>query len=203
MSLISPDYFKGPLAIAQRGQPSVNDDIANYITRYEQEFLVAALGYDLYNDFITGIAEDNPDQKWKDLNEGVVFKNTSGWWPAFYAANINRRPLYNNNQNMQWVGFAAGADAVNKPSPLAAYVYYNYMRDLNVQNAGIGFVKAKGEGSVTGNPALRLVDRWNNMSDAITVLWQLLATKGTSVYENYSLGNLDYGFFERQNIFGI
>jgi hypothetical protein len=202
MSLINPSYFVGQLTIAQRAQPQVSDDIQSYCDRCEQEFLSAALGYDLMVDFLAGIKAPAPiDTKWAELKNGVVFKNTSGWWPAFGSGNLNRRPFYNNNQNMNWYGFAVNKAAT--PSPLAGYIYYEYMRDLNVQNTGIGFVKTKGEGSVTGNPYLKLVDRWNNMCDSINTLWMLLATRGVSVYPSYNQNNLDYNFFERQNIFGI
>lgn len=201
MSLINPSYFTGQLAIAQRGQPQVADDIQSYIDRCEQEFLSAALGYDLMVDFYAGLKLNPVPSQWLELKNGVVFKNTSGWWPAFGAGNMNMRPFYNNNQNMNWYGFAANKPGT--PSPLASYVYYEYMRDLNIQNSGIGFVKAKGEGSVTGNPYLKLVDRWNNMCDNIMTLWFFLETRGASIYSSYNQNNLDYNFFERQNIFGI
>jgi hypothetical protein len=202
MSLIDITYFQGQLSIAQRGQPQVAADIQNYIDRYETEFLTAALGYDLMTDFLNGIAEDAPAQIWLDIRDGCTFKNTSGWWPAFYAAFPTCRPLYNSNQNLKWYGFAGQANSVAQPSPEAAYIYYQYMVDLNTQNTGMGVVKAKGESAV-GMPNHKLVDRWNNMSDQIVVLWQLLATRGQSVYGNYFVGNIDYRFFERQNLFGI
>lgn len=205
-SLIDESYFQGPLYIAQRGQNSVAADIQNYIARYQDEFLTAALGFDLMTDLYNGIGESQDltdlSSPWQQLVNGDTFKNTSGWWPAFYSGSLHRTPLYNNNQNMKWFGFAAGANKFSQLSPLACYIYYQYMHDLNVQNTGMGFVKAKGE-SMIANPNFKLTDRWNDMCDSINVLWQYLATQGNAVFTSYDRGFIDYRFFERQNVFGI
>ena len=92
--LIDKSYFIGPLSIAQLGHKNVVDNLNNFINTYEPKILQAVLGYDLYEAFIAGIdvgSDENIDQRWLDLLNGVVFTGFTG---------IKKK----------WVGFAGGGN---------------------------------------------------------------------------------------------
>lgn len=78
--LIDSSYFLGPLTIAQLGQQSVIDDLNNFIDRFEPVIMEAALGYDFYQAFLEGIevsSDEQIEQRWLDLLNGVAFTNLS------------------------------------------------------------------------------------------------------------------------------
>lgn len=78
--LIDSSYFLGPLTISQLGQESVIEDLNNFINRFEPVILEAALGYDFYQTFLEGIevsSDEQIEQRWLDLLNGVAFTNLS------------------------------------------------------------------------------------------------------------------------------
>ena len=78
--LIDSSYFLGPLTIAQLGQQPVIDDLNNFIDRYEPVIMEAALGYDFYQAFLTGLevsSDEEIEPRWLDLLNGVAFINLS------------------------------------------------------------------------------------------------------------------------------
>jgi hypothetical protein len=108
MSLINTSYFVGPLTIAQLGLPAVADNLNLFINRAEPQILEAALGYDLWQDFMTGLQESVIDPKWLALRDGVTFKSVSSW-PGWYWGFtwFNRYYWLNSQRSMHWAGFAA------------------------------------------------------------------------------------------------
>lgn len=118
MSLIDKSYFTGKLTIAQLGQPAVVDNLSVFINREEPLFLQAALGYDLWLDFVNGLNAPSIDQKWLNLRDGVDFK-ADGLWPPFQWRNgwmnYNRDWFIPQNpvRTMHWVGFCGGAPIVS------------------------------------------------------------------------------------------
>lgn len=108
MSLINSSYFVGPLTIAQLGQQSVLDNLNLFINRAEPQLLEAALGYDLWQDFITGLQQPVIDPKWLALRDGVTFKSVSSWPSWFYGFTwFNRYYWLNSQRSMRWPGFAS------------------------------------------------------------------------------------------------
>jgi len=108
MSLINASYFVGPLTIAQLGQPAVADNLNLFINRAEPQILEAALGYDLWQDFMTGLQQPVIDQKWLNLRDGVTFKSISSWPGWFWGFTwFNRYYWLNSQRSMHFPGFAA------------------------------------------------------------------------------------------------
>lgn len=107
MSLINPSYFVGPLTIAQLGQPAVVNNLNLFIARAEPQILEAALGYDMYQDFITGLQQTVVDPKWLALRDGVTFKSVSSW-PGWYWGFtwFNRYYWMNSQRSIHFPGFA-------------------------------------------------------------------------------------------------
>jgi hypothetical protein len=107
MSLIDSSYFIGPLTVAQLGQQSVQNNLNLFIARAEPQFLEAALGYDLWQDFLTGLAQPVIDPRWLALLNGVQFTSVSNW-PNWYMG-FNMYNWYywlNSQRNMYFPGFA-------------------------------------------------------------------------------------------------
>jgi hypothetical protein len=122
MSLIDSSYFIGPLTVAQLGQPAVANNLQLFINRAEPQFLEAALGYDLWQDFLTGLAQPVIDPRWLALLNGVQFKSVSNW-PNWYMG-FNMYNWYywlNSQRDMYFPGFATQTSFVN-PTPLSPTV---------------------------------------------------------------------------------
>jgi hypothetical protein len=122
MSLIDTSYFIGPLTVAQLGQQSVQNNLNLFISRAEPQFLEAALGYDLWQDFLTGLAQPVIDPKWLALLNGVQFKSVSNW-PNWYMG-FNMYNWYywlNSQRDMYFPGFATQTTFVS-PTPLSPTV---------------------------------------------------------------------------------
>lgn len=119
MSLIDTSYFVGPLTIAQLGQPAVNDNLQLFINRAEPQILEAALGYDLWQDFLTGLQQPVIDPRWLALLNGVQFTSVSNW-PNWYAGFSMYNWYYwlNSQRPMFFPGFATQATFV-APSVLS------------------------------------------------------------------------------------
>lgn len=303
MSLIDPSYFIGPLTIAQLGQTAGNNSVANnlnlFINRAEPQLLEAALGYDLWQDFMTGLQAPIIDPKWLALRDGLTFKTLSSW-PGWYWGFtwFNRYYWLNSQRNVHWAGFAsptsftanttlgnqlvltAGSGAGNPVtgmnaftlnklagatywierrgvgtliagvdyslsnnnqtitlskagdvfgsneifiihfttaaqsgipsgsyvSPIAGYVYYQWVRDQISNNTGSGIVKNKTENSVSADPSWKMADAWNQMAKDVFILWQLLEAQfitDPTVYPSYDRTKIDYEFFQPINAFNI
>lgn len=306
MSLINSSYFIGPLTIAQLGQISVQDNLNLFINRAEPQLLEAALGYDLWQDFMTGLEQPVIDPKWLALRDGVTFKSVSSW-PGWYwrFTWFNRYYWMNSRRSIHFPGFAApisfttpaisvpqivliagnpagnptasvpnpvantssytwsglanatytierrgtgtmiigvdylltnnnqtitllkpgdvfgngeifilkftqsvmtGAPSSSYISPIAGYVYYNWVRDQQTMNTGAGVVKVKTENADRSNPSQRMADAWNQMALDIFKMWQYLESQwyiDPSVYPSYDRTMIDYAFFQPINIFNI
>lgn len=61
-------------------------------------------------------------------------------------------------------------------SPLAGFIYYEYMRDLATQNTGSGTVKATSENSYPVSAAQKMIDAYNMACRQMAVLASLLRT---------------------------
>lgn len=75
MSIIDATYFRAELTVANVSQPAVLDNLNSFITKYEQKFLVQLLGADFAQDFIDGIAEVEPEERYTELLD--VIRNTT------------------------------------------------------------------------------------------------------------------------------
>jgi hypothetical protein len=306
MSLINSSYFIGPLTIAQLGQPAVENNLNLFINRAEPQLLEAALGYDLWQDFNTGLQQSVIDPKWLALRDGVTFKGVSSW-PGWYWGFtwFNRYYFLNSQRSIHFPGLAApmsfttpviavpqivliagnptgnptasvpnpipntnaytwsglanatysierrgtgtmipgvdyslsnnnqiitllksgdvfgageifilkftqsimtGSPSSSYVSPIAGYVYYNWVRDQQTMNTGSGVVKAKPENADRWNPSQRMADAWAQMALDIFKMWQFLESQwylDPTIYPSYDRTTIDYAFFQPINIFNI
>jgi len=139
MSLIDASYFHSRLFLPQVNDVISRDDVRNFITRYEDEFLQKALGYELYQAFKSGIEAPTPDQKWVDIKEGKEFT----WYGYMF----------------KWTGFVNDA----KLSPIANYVYFKYMEDKASDITLVGAVVPNTDNGYRESGRFKMVDAWNEM----------------------------------------
>lgn len=123
MSLIDQSYFTGYLSIPQLGQPAVVAVLDVFIQQQEPLVLQAALGYELWEDFVNGLTQPSIDQKWLNLRDGVTFDQT-GYWPPFYWTQQTRQnPLSTwfiprtPNRRARWIGFLGGQPLGGSTNP--------------------------------------------------------------------------------------
>jgi hypothetical protein len=273
---IDKTYFVGPLTIAQLGQPAVEDDLNNFIALWEPKILEAALGYDFYQAFLEGLnvgSDEQPEQRWLDLLNGVSFANVSGTkrkWVGFAGGdNVQtvvsaQRPnltiyagitpgfaqddykysnsglatwnydlelfgagtleygvdweykagggfvlkdtSYQTAYNERWILHFTGKKTVtvdsgnqNLVSPLAGFIFYEYMVNLTTQNTGIGVVKSESENSIVYSPARKMADAYNQAVKDMLILWEFLQVKTQAtpnVYPEFDLVQIDAnGYF--------
>lgn len=175
-NVITYEYFRGPLNLPQTTNAQGQALLTQFITQYEPEFLRKALGMDLAADLITNIASLDP--KWVELRDGVAFINT-------------------RNRQDRWVGFS-NADKI---SPIANYVYYQFVKDGITATAGLGEVVPKAENADRVYPQLKLQRAWNLMADMIRTLHEWLRMDPDTYPEFTTYPGC--GLLKKQNQFGI
>ena len=140
MSIIDQSYFVGDIAL-----PNL-DEVANSfqesMDRYEEEILKSLLGYQLYKDFITGIGEATPDQKWVDLLDGGVEFTFD-----FCGETITQ----------EWNGLINS----DKVSLISYYVYYKYRYENLSTTTSINDVMGIAENATKVNDTRKMVYAWN------------------------------------------
>lgn len=180
--LINESYFEPPLDIAQLGQPDVVHKVRAFISRYEPIICAAALGYDFYQAFVAGLnvgSDETEAQRWKDLRDGVSFKNV-------------------NNQFRRFIGLA---NSTTKVSPLAGFIYYEYMKEMASQNTGAGYKKNKAENAVRADPVRKPLNAFNDAVCQMYPLWEFLQAdqaKETKVYPEFKpdeVFSYNYGLY--------
>lgn len=116
------------------------------------------------------IAITNNRQTWTLLQVGDLFAIDEVW-----IAHITKA--------------AAGSPSSgNAPSPLAAYVYYHYMRDLQTQTSGIGEVKPYAQNAMMVSANQKMVDAWNIMSRQLENLYEYLNLNNDNLYPQWNYG---------------
>lgn len=73
MSLIEASYFRSSINIPNVDRAEIAEQLDWFIKEYEQELLIKLFGLPLYNDFIAGIAQSSPLQKWIDILYGKQY----------------------------------------------------------------------------------------------------------------------------------
>jgi hypothetical protein len=134
-SIIIPSNFYGDLTIAQVGNTSVQGDIQKYIDKFEQEYLLNLLGYELKKRF--------------DANGADDIKNGKEYTSRF------------SNLLAKWIGLTF----VNSASPIASYIYCKYQLDQQTKSTPVGEKKLQAQNSNNSNANDKITRQWNWMVD--------------------------------------
>ena len=143
MNIIDSTYFQFALAVPKE-TPAQQAFLANYIQRFEKQYLISALGATLYDEFMAGLAEPTVEQKWLDLLNGANFEIETYEGKTF---------------TVKWNGLKN----TEKESFLAYFVWYHLIADgvVKVGNGG-GVYADVAENVSKQNPRTILTERFNN-----------------------------------------
>lgn len=155
--LIDQSYFKGLLNIgdiALGNSPVVGNTVTTtFIPLYEEQYLKKALGITLYTAFIAGLDEDPIPQKWADLKNGVVYEY--------------------NGRECEWQGFVNS----NKVSPIANYVYCEYVSATAVSMTNAGAEVANKQNATVVPVSFKIQRAWSDMLTMTDSLFYFLHAK--------------------------
>jgi hypothetical protein len=169
-NLIDETYFVRGLHLAQLGQLEVSENVESYITRYERVFLTKALGYEFSK---------------------LMLANPTA--PRFVAL-ISGSEYTINDVVSKWEGFTN----LGKVSPIANYVYYQYLADSAENVVGIGTAQNKAENAMVVSPINKMVLAWNDMRSMLKNLYgYMYANQDT--YAEFDIKQTDN--FDPQNIY--
>lgn len=174
--LIDNTYFKGDIHIAGANGSDIQSKIDLFIDKYETEYLQLILGYDFYQLFMDGLAENTVADRWTELLTGDTFTDCNG----------NTRKWYGLQQDV-------AATAVNR-SPIAQYVFFYYSRHNATVTTASGEVGVRWEKSVGVSPADKQIKAWNDMVEMNRTLYDYLQYKkvnGALVYSEFSTAKVD------------
>lgn len=169
-NLIDESYFVRGLILPQLGQSEVSENVLSYITRYERVFLTKALGYEFSK---------------------LMLASPSA---ARFASLIGGAEYTIKDVVSKWEGFTN----TSKVSPIANYVYYQYLADSAENVVGIGTTQNKAENAMVVSPINKMVMAWSDMRSQLKHLYGYLYAN-QSAYPEFDIKQTDN--FEPQNIY--
>lgn len=143
--IIDASYFVGALALPNLNKAEQEASLEQVIDQYEKAILTELLGYELYTEFIAGIAVGSPVQKWLDLRDGKEYTLT--------FEGIDYLIKWNGLKN------------TGKISLLAYFVYYWYRRNFATLTSGIGEVSSHAENAEKALSIYKMAAAFNNGVD--------------------------------------
>ena len=161
-NLTTIDDYVGALNIPFNNQDTADFEL-NYIALYECEILIKVLGYKLYRDFIDGLDEVTPLQKWLDLKNGAEFN-------SYYSSTL----LY--------------FDGLKKVC--ANWVYFRWLENNNEQLTGTGVAIANKENSTNFDKNKKMV--FANNQAACIIGTELDSEDKPTLYNFLKVKEVDY-----------
>jgi hypothetical protein len=175
-TLIDYSYFEGVnLNLPQVADTPGRSIVQKFIDKYEPKFLQEALGYQLWKDYTIGTQSD---QKWLDLTVGKEFT---------YSGYLTK-----------WNGFKP---TTGKISPIANYVYCQFMWDRNSDNNLVGVATPNLDNASRSDPSAKICEAWNEMVDMIMELKNFLNVNSDVYSWQYNWGCK--GIYNTINILSI
>lgn len=150
-NLIDTTYFINEITVAQADFQPVTTSLDAFISKYEPIYLSRVLGLQLYNDFIDGLAQPIPAQKWVDLRDGAEFTDSCG--------NLRK-----------WTGFVNA----EKVSPIAYYIYKHWLHSSSQQTTGSGEAAIQTENALRVNIQTKVITIWNQMVEMNKTLGEFI-----------------------------
>lgn len=166
-NLINSSFFVGELSIPNLQQETVSENLDYFITKYEKECLVGALGYPLYK--LLQASEGAMEQRIKDLLDGVEYEL--------------------NGKLTKWEGIKHG-----DYSFVANYIYWFFMKNNATHTTGVATTKQNAAASISVSPAEKMIAAWNSMADSVNQMILFLRNRknedGTLVYPEFDINQL-------------
>ena len=213
---IDISYFVGKIDIPNTDVPGEGgaNALELFIKQGESDFLSRFLGVKMYLELLSNTTFASPitgTGVWNDLIQGVEFTDSVGI----------------DNVCEGLTGQFVYASSGFKRSPIANYVYWEWMRQNSTQTVGIGEGVVQAENMRMVSPAPKMVRAWNEMVDWLWILHDYLVinkadfpnyiglefqplscpTYWNSAYPNYHVDkenlNSNQRLFIKQNNWGI
>lgn len=181
MSIIDNTYFKGRINIPAISGSGATDTVTGdtvtttFIPLYETEYLKKALGYNMWKAFTEALA-GTPATKWTDLRDGVDY--TVG------------------DVTYRWNGFKNS----EKVSPIAYYVYCEYMSEMAVKTTAQGAVVDTKQNSTGVSSAQKISIAWAEMNKLNESLYHFL-NSNIDTYTEFKINQTEC--FGSRNVFSI
>lgn len=141
MNLIDKTYFHGDIRL-QTGNNIVSELLDDIMPQVQWGFLVHAMGYELYNEFLTNIQLTAPAAKWLALRDGGTFY---------------MEDLAGNEFQAHFAGLANDT----YPNMLAYFTYFHVVRALHQQATSAGVTHNEVEAGGLVHPGQKLAHAWN------------------------------------------
>ena len=159
-SYIGLNYFSGGITIPNISSTDVVEQVEYAINRYESQFLTDLLGYKFYdlvksNTNWSNVPLDGTSSIYTNIIQGTSYNRNDGY--RVITEGLTGDIIYNANS-----GFYR--------SPIANYVYYQYMRENQSQTSNVGEVYLQSENSIRVSSNNKMVTAWNEMVDLLWVL---------------------------------
>lgn len=146
MNFIDKTYFFGDIYIDFGDDQTESTELLDSFENIETKLLREALGYDLYKQFINGLADVTPAAKWINLRDGSDFTVTDE---------------QGRNVTVHWNGLIN----TEKESFLSYFIYYQYIKNQITQNTITGEVLSINENSNVFFNNYKLIKAYNNGID--------------------------------------
>lgn len=181
MALIDFTYFHGEVNISNTDRIDVQESLNWFIAKHEPEMLTQLMGYALYKAFTTSPSAE----RFTDILSGKEYTGANG-------------------DLQKWPGLLQDASTFYKRSPIAAYVYYFYQRDMATQTTGVGEAATKTENAVRVSPVNKMVKAWNEAARSAQELIAFLEANRDTYPEFTGLqAQKASRYFQPINAFGI
>lgn len=168
MAIISNSYFVKDIVLPNTDETKAEGQY--YIAQtalHEPQYLSDILGYKMAKDFQAAIASNPTSGVWYDLWKGAEFTDSRG--------------LLN-----KWEGFANTA----LKSPIAYYVFYQILVNIQTQTSGVGVISLSPENANPASMTRKLATAWNEMVRLNWILHEFIDANETD-YPDYI--GLTYG----------
>jgi len=162
--LIDSTYFTNKRNLPQTGNTEGLADVDAFIEEYEPQYLQCVLGYNLWQLFDAATS-----------GSGLPAEDR-------YLALLNGGTFTQNGCTYRWPGFMA------RPSPIAYFVYYQYVDNKVTDFALTGMVVSETDNNRRVASVDRLVDSWNRMCDLNNLLKGYM-TANASIYPEWQICN--------------
>ena len=111
MSLINSSYFIGETNVPNKSYADVSIVLNSLIEKHEPEYLKTVLGYELFLNFMTGIQDTTPNQRYTDLLLGQDFTGQNGKlkrWGGFISLASGSNEVFINPAPINDFSFVVG-----------------------------------------------------------------------------------------------
>lgn len=175
--LIGSSYFVGERNIPNTTYSDVTSRLANLVDNHERTFLIDLLGYELFTEFAAALkasADTEPDERYLDILFGKDFTGQDGRLKRWDGL-VMKTSDEDYKGKLDGVEFTIARPDVptrSQPlSPIADYVYCQWLKGQASQTGGIGEVVSLGQNSNRTSNRYKHSRAWNEMTEKVDLFY--------------------------------